>query len=468
MKNTFIKITALTLSALTLGTLASCGKEKPEDINDSQESSASTQENDSAKDVITIGIPAANQLVLSCVNSFNSRNENYQLEIIDYSKGIEDDSDGSKAMQALKLALATDEAPDIIGISPACMTEFLSKDIFTDMYQLMDSCEGVKRQDFLPHVLEGFEVDGKLPALTNCFIINTAVAKTKFVGEDCENWNYQQAVDAYNKYSDSMEFIDCGGIEGVFYAYMSPKGNVVDIRNNTCDFMNPTFLTGLEFLAEVDYFSDEYVDVSSLSHEDRLSFFTEQERQYINDRTLINEVGICAFDNLLGRALYSDFGGEDITFVGHPSEDGNGASADIEWVYSITEGSDCKEGAWQFINELMSEKAMQTIYEERKGIPVLTEYLDRQKNNTDKNDERSIYSELFYPTDLENSVYITDEAVQKYYDYIISVEPDPYSDPIIGTMIGEECAAAIAGEKSAEEVAEILNNRVSIYLSERS
>ena len=38
----------------------------------------------------------------------------------------------------------------------------------------------------------------------------------------------------------------------------------------------------------------------------------------------------------------------------------------------------------------------------------------------------------------------------------------------IEEIIDEECAAAIAGEKSAEEVAEILDSRLGIYLSERS
>ncbi len=467
MKNTFKKITALTLSILTVGAFTACNKDKPEDVSDSQESSSSEMAEDN-KTVINIGVPGANPLVLSCVNSFNSKNESYQIEIIDYSKGIEDDMDGTKAMQAFKLALTTDEAPDIIALSPMYMTELLSKDMLADLYPLMDSCEGVKREDFLPNVLEGFEVNGEMPAISNCFTINTAVAKTKFVGEECENWTPQQAIDIYNKYSDSMEFINCNGFEGTFYAFMLSTGSCIDIKNKTCNFNNPDFLTLLDFLREADFASDKYVDVMSMSDEDRLAFFTDQERQYINDKTLISEVSIRAIDHLLGQAVYSDFGGEDVTFVGKPSDDGNGAATDLQWMYAITENCSNKEGAWEFINELFSEKIMQTVYEERHGLPVLTEYLDKQRNNTDKNDEFSIYSELFYPTDFENGIYITDETVQQIYDYIVSVEINPYYDHNIGLIVNEECGAVIEGEKTAEEAAEILDNRVSIYLSERS
>ena len=361
MKNTFKKITALTLSILTVGAFTSCSKDKPEDISDSQESSSSEITED-GKTVITLGLPGMNQLLLPSVNDFNNKNKNYHLEIIDYSKGIEDDDiEGTKARNALKMALVTDEAPDIIALHPAYMAELLPKNMFTDMYALMDSCEGVKREDFLPNVLEGFEVNGVIPAISNCFIINTAVAKTKFVGEECENWTPQQAIDIYNKYSDSMEFINCNGFEGTFYAFMLSTGSCIDIKNKTCNFNNTEFLTLLDFLREADFTSDEYVDVMSMSDEDRLAFFTEQERQYINDKTLVNTVSISAVDHLLGDAVYSDFGGEDVTFVGYPSEDGNGADTDLQWMYAITENCSNKEGAWKFINELFSEKAMQTI-----------------------------------------------------------------------------------------------------------
>ena len=207
MKNTFKKITALTLSILTVGALTSCNKDKPEDISDSQESSLS-EITEEGKTVITIGMPGINSMLVPHINDFNNKNKDYHLEIIDYSKGIEDDDiEATKAFNAMKMAIATDEAPDIIALNSAWMAELLPKDMFADMYALMDSCDGVKREDFLPNVLEGFEVNGEILAISNCFTIETAIAKTKFVGEECENWTPQQAIDVYNKYSDSMEFV---------------------------------------------------------------------------------------------------------------------------------------------------------------------------------------------------------------------------------------------------------------------
>ena len=470
MKNTFKKITALTLSILTVGAFTSCSKDKPEDISDSQESSLSEITED-GKTVITLGLPGMNQLLLPSVNDFNNKNENYHLEIIDYSKGIEDDDvEGTKARNALKMALATDETLDIIALHPAYMAELLPKDMFTDMYALMDSCEGVKREDFLPNVLEGFEVNGEIPAISNGFSISTAVAKTKFVGEECENWTPQQAIDIYNKYSDSMDFLPRHGDENIFHDFMLKKAvqSSVDLSTYTCNFMNSEFITLLDFIGKADFTTD-IPDYEKMTAEEMNALVMDSETAYINDKTLISISEIRGIDQTIGNWMYSAFGGEDVTFVGYPSEDGNGAVTRTDWMYAISEKSQHKEGAWEFINSLFSEEAMQTQYEQTRGLPVLIEYLDKQKNNKDKEDHRSIYYKLYVPGgDFEEGMYITEEIVQKLYDYILSVKFEPYTDWRIEEIIDEECAAAIAGEKSAEEVAEILDSRLGIYLSERS
>ncbi len=470
MKNTLKKITALTLSILTVGALASCGKEKPEDISDSQESTSSEITED-GKTVITVGMPGINDIILPYITGFNRKSDKYHLEIIDYSKGIEDDDvERTKAQNTLKMALATDEAPDIVAVNSALMAELLTKDMFADMYPLMDSCEGVKREDFLPNVLEGFEVSGELPALSNCFIIETAIAKTKFVGEDCENWTPEQAIEAYNKYSYSMDFVQTNGDSMTGYMLKKASRSSVDLSAYTCNFMNSEFISVLDFAGRASMNDDEpFVDFTMMTDEELQAYHFDMETAFIRDKTLISANEIQGISQATANWMYSGFGGEDVTFVGYPSEDGNGAVTRATWMFAITENSTNKEAAWEFVNSLYCEDAMQEIYETSMGIPVITEYLDKQKNNKNKEDCSSIYYNLYVPGSYaEEEMYITDEAVQKLYDYIRSVKFEPYYDWEIDAMINEECAAAVAGEKTAEEVAEILDSRISIYLSERS
>lgn len=470
MKNTIRKITALTLAVLTLGASTSCGRDKPEEINDSQESSSEDEVGSKTK--ITIGMPLENVHIMSQIVEFNNTNELYEVEIIDYSKRVEDDDAGNtKAMQAMKMDMISDNSPDIIaGLHPTDMAEFLQKDAFADMYELMDTYDGVKREDFLPNVLEGLEVNGEIPAITESFTIRTAVAKTKFVGEEAENWTPEQAIEAYKKYSEQMQYIGMTDSEDALSDYMLLKAsrNCVNAADYTCNFINTEFTSLLDFLHENPSQGTYPVDYTTMTPSEFDAFFAERDMQMYNDKSLIYCTYISDFDQAVGKDLYARFGGEDITFVGYPSEDGNGAVTEASWMFGISERSENKEAAWSFINSLFEDEAQRDFYGTNTGIPVIKKYLDEQKNNKDTEDVHSIYSPLVVPGDHEISMNITEEAVQKYYDYILSVEFEPYRDFRVEEIIREECAAALAGEKSAEEVAEILQGRVEIYLSERS
>ncbi len=471
MKNTIRKITALTLAVLTLGATVSCGRDKPEEINDSQESSSEDEVGGKTK--ITIGMPVANEHIISQIVKFNNANELYEVGIIDYSKRVEeDDADNTKAMQAMKMDMISDNSPDIIGgLHPTFMAEFLQQDAFTDMYELMDTYDGVKREDFLPNVLEGLEVNGAIPAITNSFTIRTAVAKTKFVGEDAENWTPEQAIEAYQKYSGQMQYIGMNDSENALSDYMLLKAsrNCVDAASYTCNFMNTEFTSLLDFLHENPSQGSYPVDYTTMTPSEFDAYFAERDMQMYNDKSLIYCTYISDFDQAVGNDLYARFGGEDITFVGYPSEDGNGAVTEVSsWMFGISKKSENKEAAWSFINYLFEDEVQRDFYGTSTGIPVIKKYLDEQKNNKDTEDHRSIYYPLIVPGNHDMSMNITEEAVQKYYDYILSVKFEPYRDYRVELIIAEECAAALAGEKTAEEVAEILQGRVEIYLSERS
>ncbi len=472
MKNTIRKITALTLAVMTLCCGVSCGKDKPEDISDSQEKEENVE---SSANIITIGMPGANMLAMPYVTGFNDYSRKnklgYELEVVDYSKMVEDDDDeyASKAVNKLKMDMATDNSPDIVVLHPMYMAELLQKDVFADMYELMELYDGANSEDFLPNVLEGFEYEGELPVVSPNFYIRTAVAKTEFVGEDAENWSVEQVIEAYEKYSGEMQFVGTQTEEGFFADYMLRKAskNCVDLENYTCNFSNPEFLSILEFLRDNPKQSAYDPDLEAMTDQEIDAFLRDRELEFINDTSLIKPVTIDNFGQSLGNQIFSSFGGEDVTFVGYPSEDGEGAYTYTNWLYGISRESKNKEGAWEFINYLLSED-VQTEFYETGGIPVIKKYLDAQYNNKDKEDHRSIYYGLYVPGDYDAGMYITEEAVQQYYDYILSVRFEPYMDYRIDSIIDEECAAAIAGEKSPEEVARILDSRISIYLSEKS
>lgn len=65
-------------------------------------------------------------------------------------------------------------------------------------------------------------------------------------------------------------------------------------------------------------------------------------------------------------------------------------------------------------------------------------------------------------------VSLTDEQIAYYEEYILGTERTFYVDQNIKNIIWEETQALFGGEASPEQCADIIQNRVEIYLSEKS
>ena len=61
---------------------------------------------------------------------------------------------------------------------------------------------------------------------------------------------------------------------------------------------------------------------------------------------------------------------------------------------------------------------------------------------------------------------MTKEQVNKFIDFVGSIEKCAYYDEDIQAIISEETASFFAGQKSAEEVARVIQSRVEIYVNE--
>ena len=461
MKNTIRKIAALAAVSMLLGTAASCGKDN-EEINDSQEST--TEQNSSGKTEITIGMPAFNNQFFPNISKFNGDSRDYIMKTVDYSKLVDDDEDGSKAMHKLKMDLVSGSAPDIIILNSVDMMDFVNTGAFTDMYELMEQYDGVKKSDFLPNIIKGFEVDGKIPALSYGFFIETAASKTALVGDDKESWTPEEAMEAYDSMPEDMRF--CSNLSETALAdYMMKKSadSSVDLANYTCNFTNGEFSRLLNFCRDNPVKAEYESDIGGES-----SYFSENQLAILNDKQLVEEIEIRSFSQSIGNVIWTNFGGEDITFVGYPSESGCGAVTSSLWMFGISDNCENKEAAWQFINYMLSSSFQKSINESDSGLPVIQSILDYHLKNKDREDYRTIYYSRLYEGGIApEGEYITDEAVQKLYDYIMSVDFDPYCNFEIDNIIKEEYSAVISGEKTGEECADILQSRISIYLSEK-
>ena len=179
----------------------------------------------------------------------------------------------------------------------------------------------------------------------------------------------------------------------------------------------------------------------------------------------------------LASDVYGKLNYDEVTFVGLPSNCGNGT---VNWqfmhweFYGIVKNCADKENAWKFVSEYLKYRKPLQKYENNGtlGIPVLKSQFEVDYDR-DISYSNSINGTIYKPIDGANQNDNAQSTLPKEYkdklrDYIFDMKLDFYFPDELKYMIREEYEPVLAGERTPEQAAEILDNRITTYLSEKS
>ena len=251
----------------------------------------------------------------------------------------------------------------------------------------------------------------------------------------------------------------------LFYA----ATDLVDYESGVCHFDSPDFVKILEFC---NRFVDEvYMPDKWSEPEAHDQYYTDKFYWWSNDRIVVSEIG-AGGDSSLSYTRDVD-ARDDITLVGYPSSNGNGGKLDFSENIAISATCPDKEGAWQFVRSYFTKEYQ--LAENDWGGKANIQGLSARKDGF----ERDMYRSSHF-TDMDgNSVDYYESKGDKYYP-LTQEEEDKLTNYILGcdTIYGdydsdvlniclEEAAAYFAGETTAENAADMIQNRASITLSEK-
>lgn len=162
--------------------------------------------------------------------------------------------------------------------------------------------------------------------------------------------------------------------------------------------------------------------------------------------------------------------GEEISYIGFPSDTGTGAVVEADEQYLLSAKSEHLEGAWEFVRYYLTEEYQREvigfpvnkmIFEERAMEATKSPYtIDRNGNKQEYEYKMSIGGESVV---LPN---MTTEQVDEFIEFVESIDKCVYYDEDIEAIINEEVALFFAGQKSASDVARVIQSRVEIYVNE--
>lgn len=424
--------------------------------------------------IISMVVAYSDSETMEKVKKFNQENDGYRIKIEDYNKYYEWDEEKGTQLNSpeaqLKLDIAAGKTPDIICMNSnsSLYTSLGKKGALVDLYEFMGTDGTVSKDDIVPNVLKAGELDGKLLTLSPTFYVSTFAAKKKFI--DKQGWTTDEFIETYNNCPDDMElFRYNAGKEEVLSMFLY-SGKFIDTENGTCNFNSPEFIKILEFCNGIE---SEEMDWGSMSNDEMNNYWNKQETAIANDKALLSDMTIYNMRDY-NRQLHVTFN-EEVSFVGIPDASGNGAMLQTNNNCAIMANSENKEVCWKFISQFFDEdyQTSDRFY----AIPALKSAFETRLDETMKNPyyidsdgKKHEYDDTYYINDEEVKVpNLTQEERDFLEEYILGAECQlvEFSNDITN-IIFEEVNVYFEGERSAQETAELIQNRVSILVSEQS
>lgn len=364
------------------------------------------------------------------IAGFNSTNTDYYIQEQLYESGdnLAVDIYAGKNIDLLCLGSWIDPAP------------LYNKGLLCDLNVFIDNDTEVSRDDFVEPVLSVLETNGKLFQMPYNYFIESAVVRADLWGDDTDT-SFDHIIEVAEKNGCTVPFyFTFDSYE--FIPYITAE--YIDYSAGTCSFNDGRFE---EFLG----FMKKYTDITSeIDSSDKLyDMFNRGE-------ILLLSGGFAYFDQI--EYDERDFGVK-MKFIGFPSETENYHIANPQTSFAIFSQSEKQAGAFEFIKYYTSYDS----YISKETGSSLGGGLSINKKALEHLCELSIEQNVLN-LDEEQKRRNNEEIMQQIYTVNGAGNQ---SGNFIASVLSEETQLYFNGDKSAAEVCEIIQNRLTTYFEEQ-
>lgn len=361
------------------------------------------------KTVLTLATSSeyVDSTVENAIAQFNFESLEYEVQLKVYT-----DND-------LRTALTTNDMPDMILMDTSGTWENMNLSTLErmgalqDLYGLMDS-GGVGRDDLMGNMVSTLEYNGQLPVISYKYQIRTIYTDKKYNAP--ENWTLEEFLGTALTLPDNIGISNSSQSAELRDLMTMCLDSFVDRTQGTCNFESELFIKLLKTIKAKSPADD--VDDPGLIYENYLLNYAF---------SIFSLADICAtIEQTEGKATVNGF------------PEANGAQLSFYYLLGITTGCENPEGAWTFISQVLQSES---------NCSILKSNVESQLKKMRENYSQEV-------VDILESMVTTASTMTESFSPV----PD---------IVAEEAAAYFAGDKTAEETAKIIQNRVQTYLSER-
>ena len=418
--------------------------------------------------ILTLGAEYLDSNIKDAVIDYNRKSNEYRITMVDYSQYNTDD-DYTLGSQQLDRDVISGNCPDIISLSTGHQDKYIAKGALADLSALLEKDDSISQDDLVAGAMKAYTSDGKLYGMPYCFNIQTLIASVKLVG-DRASWTMADMAQVIEGLDDTVSVMEYTTQTSFLQQMVYQNINqFVDYGKATCSFDSDAFkqlLTASAKLPTEDELYGGNSDVVAISSDDAF--------QTLQSGDLLLTTSYISGDSYSLKEFYNIYNNKDYGMVniGYPTDEGSGVQVSVGGGLAISAKSKHTDVAWDFIKTLLTDD-FQT---DQWNFPVTKSALDKalaeameQDYYTDENGEKVYYDQITYIGDTEYTLSpLTQEQVDDFKAMVDGASVAGNYDTDIMDIINEESAAFFSGDKTADDVAALIQNRVSIYLGETS
>ncbi len=406
--------------------------------------------------------------IAQAVLDYNRTHTDSRIATVNYEKYSEE-GDYEAAINKFKNDMTSGVVADLIVTSGLPYESLANKGIFEDLTPYMGN---INEADYFTNFFDSMKYGDKLYQIGFSFDVDTLQGKTELVGSK-QGLTMEEFMKLVEGLPDGTEPFTYGTRANVMsMLVISDLKAFSDVKTGTCSFNTPEFVKLLEFC---NTFPEEEEDHSNDSEAEQEKYWAEREYQFINNKVAFDQPWFSDIKNAY-RTQVENFDDAEVTRVGFPVADENGGNGGRFSAYTnvaMSANSDHKDQCWEFMEMMLGDDYQESLSwslpVKRSAFDKLVETAMKPDTYIDENGEETVNPNTIWRGDEEIEI---PEMPKTYGDdlkaYIEGIRTCSYYDMTIYNIIVEESDKYFAGDQTSQQAADMIQSRVSLYLSEQS
>jgi hypothetical protein len=408
---------------------------------------------DESMKMAAAGLPTGEgDIVLGVYGSNFSNDRELQQSLLDFNRAnpgsrieIKEYGSGDAALFQLNTDIITGNCPDILLLPQEISYGlYAQKGLFLDLLPFLENDDSFAWADYQENIIRAFMLDGKLSAIPISFSVMGMRGTKADLGDQWE-WDLDGLIAFADRFPTSNLFHIPTKSEVLDICLMANAEHMVDWSNADASFDRHLFIKTLEF-ANRFHDEDRYIVNSS---------FTDWEERIGDGDVRLIHGGLSHFSTQRALVMF----GEPISQIGYPSERDSGFLINSYNALAINKDIEHGGTAWRFIRYLLSDAHQSDVRSWAVKKSGIDGYIELLRGDAALGTFGGVGPTI-------EARPMNDEEVADMRWVLDNVSKIRISERQVEEIIKEEVGAYFSGQKTAAEVADIVANRVGVYVNE--